>query len=46
VTNKSGICYDRSDFIDDGVHPAAGARGKISGMLHQRLLAESWYRRP
>jgi hypothetical protein len=46
VTNGSGVCYELSDFVEDGVHPAAGARAKISHMLHQRLLTQSWYRRP
>jgi hypothetical protein len=46
VTNGSGVCYDLSDFVADGVHPAAGARAKISRMLHERLLEEPWYRRP
>lgn len=46
VTNRGGICYERADFVADGVHPAAGARAKISRLLHQRLLTESWYRRP
>ena len=46
VTNGSGVCYDSTDFVADGVHPAAGARAKISRMLHERLLEEPWYRRP
>lgn len=45
VTNGSGVCYVREDFVDDGVHPAAGARQKISAMLHARWMKHDWYRR-
>jgi hypothetical protein len=43
--NGSGICYDRADYRDDGVHPAEGGRAKVSDLLHQRFLEEAWYRR-
>lgn len=42
-TNGSDVCYVREDYQEDGVHPHAGARDKISAMIHARLLAESWY---
>jgi hypothetical protein len=45
-TNGSGICYDRADYVDDGVHPSASGRAKVSAMLHTHFLRESWYRRP
>ena len=45
VTNKSGICYDRADFVNDGVHPSSSGTAKISGLIHARFLKESWYRR-
>jgi hypothetical protein len=45
TTNGGGVCYERADFVADGIHPAAGARAKISRLLHERLLTESWYRR-
>ncbi len=43
--NGAGICYDRSDYVEDGVHPGPGARMKISNLLHARFLQEAWYRR-
>jgi len=45
ATNGSGVCYERADYMSDGVHPAEGARAKVSRMLHQRFLQEGWYRR-
>lgn len=45
VVNGSGVCYRRTDYQADGVHPAAGALEKVSTMLHERLRREDWYRR-
>ncbi len=45
ITNKAGVCYDRQDYVADGVHPAPTGRAKVSGLIHGRLLQESWYRR-
>jgi hypothetical protein len=45
VANGSGACYDREDFVADGVHPAGPGRAKVSAMLHARFLRESWYHR-
>lgn len=45
VTNKSGTCYDRADYVSDGVHPSALGQAKVSAMIHARLLRENWYRR-
>ncbi|MBW3554292.1 MAG: hypothetical protein KY466_12310 [Gemmatimonadetes bacterium] len=45
-TNGSGICYDRADYVDDGVHPSPSGRAKVSALLHARFLEESWYARP
>jgi hypothetical protein len=45
VQNGGGICYLRNDYVEDGVHPAAGGRAKVSALLHARLLEEEWYRR-
>lgn len=45
VTNASGVCYDRADYVSDGVHPSSSGRAKVSAMIHARLLRESWYRR-
>lgn len=44
VTNASGICYDRADYVDDGVHPAASGRAKVSRLLHSRFRQHAWYR--
>jgi len=43
VTNASGVCYERGDYQDDGIHPAQGARDKISMMLHERFSQFEWY---
>lgn len=45
VTNASGACYDRTDFVEDGVHPSDAGRAKIARLLHERLKREAWYRR-
>ncbi|MEO5511829.1 MAG: hypothetical protein ABIV28_05530 [Longimicrobiales bacterium] len=46
ITNKSGVCYDRVDYVSDGVHPSTSGQDKISHMLHARFLKEPWYRKP
>lgn len=45
ITNKGGVCYDRQDYVADGIHPAPPGRAKMSTLLHARLLREEWYRR-
>jgi hypothetical protein len=45
VTNGARVCYDRADYVDDGVHPSPSGRAKVSAMIHNRLLLETWYRR-
>ena len=42
--NGGGVCYQRQDYQDDGVHPTASGQGKISFLMHFRLLEEGWYR--
>jgi hypothetical protein len=37
ISNGSGVCYRRTDYQADGVHPAAGALEQVSTMLHERL---------
>ncbi|MDH5234123.1 MAG: hypothetical protein OEW77_04125 [Gemmatimonadota bacterium] len=44
-TNGGGVCYDRADYVSDGVHPSASGTAKMSALLHARLLREAWYRR-
>ncbi len=45
VTNRSGTCYDRADYVADGVHPAPSGQAKVSRMIHDRLRQHAWYRR-
>lgn len=45
ITNRSGVCYDRVDYVEDGVHPASSGRAKVSRMIHDRLRQHAWYRR-
>lgn len=45
VTNGSGVCYDRDDYVQDGVHPSEAGRAKVARLLHDRFLREAWYRR-
>lgn len=45
VTNASGVCWDRTDFVDDGVHPSSAGRAKVARMAHERFTKEAWYRR-
>lgn len=42
--NGSGVCYDRADFVEDGVHPSASGEIKIARIQHDRLRQERWYR--
>lgn len=44
LTNASGTCYVRTDYVSDGVHPAEGAKDKITAMIHARFSGETWYR--
>jgi hypothetical protein len=37
-TNGSGVCYDRTDYQADGVHPAAGALEKMPRVLQTANL--------
>ncbi len=43
ITNKNGVCYVRSDYQSDGVHPEQTAKNKISKMIHNRFLSQKWY---
>jgi hypothetical protein len=45
VTNRGGVCYQRGDYVADGVHPSATGQEKISGLLHARFREHGWYRR-
>ena len=37
------LCYTRTDYQQDGIHPATGARNKISRVLHEYFSAFNWY---
>ena len=45
VRNGQGYCYERADFVADGVHPSPSGCQKVAEMWHARLLQETWYRR-
>jgi len=45
TTNGGGVCYNRADYVADGVHPSGSGTAKVSGLIHARLLREAWYRR-
>jgi hypothetical protein len=45
VTNKSGLCYNRGDYVADGIHPSTAGRLKIARLIHARFLRAAWYRR-
>ena len=44
-TNAGGVCYNREDYQSDGVHPSPRGAGKVSFLMHFRLMREAWYRR-
>ena len=44
ITNGGGVCYDRQDYVADGVHPSASGQAKVSALIHARWLREDWYR--
>ena len=44
ITNGSGHCYVRTDYVQDGVHPSPAGRARIAEMIHARFLEEAWYR--
>ena len=45
LTNGSGVCYTRPDYVDDGVHPSETGRAKIAELVHARFAREAWYGR-
>lgn len=45
VMNGGGICYNQTDFDEGGLHSSPVGRGKVSWLIHHRLLLEGWYRR-
>jgi hypothetical protein len=44
-SNRTGMCYQRSDYVEDGMHPSDSGRRKIARAIHERLLQHAWYRR-
>jgi hypothetical protein len=45
ITAAGGLCYVRSDFVADGVHPSDAGEIKTSTRMHERFLQHAWYRR-
>ncbi len=45
VMNKGNVCYDRADYVNDGVHPSGLGEAKVSQLIHARFSAEAWYKR-
>jgi len=45
VTNRGSVCYDRADYVADGIHPSPLGEAKTSRLIHARLLTQAWYRR-
>ena len=43
--NGSDVCYERSDFVADAVHPSPAGEMKIARLMHDRLRQEAWYGR-
>ncbi|MDX1660744.1 MAG: hypothetical protein R3326_03045 [Gemmatimonadota bacterium] len=44
IVNGSGICYEREDYVADGIHPSPSGRAKVSRILHRRFGEHGWYR--
>ena len=45
VTNAGGVCYRRTDYVADGVHPSSSGEQKIATLLHVRFRQHGWYAR-
>lgn len=45
ITAAGGLCYVRSDFVADGVHPSDAGETKTSTRMHERFMQHAWYRR-
>jgi len=44
VNNGLGFCYDRSDYVQDAVHPSSTGEVKVARMWHLKLSEHEWYR--
>ena len=45
ITNGANLCYVRTDYVNDGVHPSPAGEEKIARAIHDRLRQHAWYRR-
>ncbi|MEX0685830.1 MAG: T9SS type A sorting domain-containing protein [Balneolales bacterium] len=45
INNGLGYCYERDDYVNDGVHPSDSGRFKIAQMWHLKLSEYDWYRK-
>ena len=44
ITNGIGLCYNRSHYETDGIHPSPSGEAMIAATWHQHLLEQAWYR--
>jgi hypothetical protein len=44
MTNGGGLCYERSDFVADGVHPSTAGIQKVGALIHRHFSTAAWYR--
>jgi len=45
IVNGKGFCYERSDFVQDAIHPASSGEVKVAKMWHMKLSQYQWYRK-
>jgi len=43
IVNGKGFCYERSDFVQDAIHPASTGEVKVARMWHMKLSQYQWY---
>lgn len=45
IVNGNGFCYERSDFVQDAIHPTSTGEVKVAKMWHIKLSQYQWYRK-
>jgi len=43
IVNGKGFCYERSDFVQDAIHPTSAGEVKVAKMWHMKLSQYQWY---
>ncbi len=43
--DTGSFCYERKDYQEDGIHPASGAKNKITQIIHDYFNQFEWYYR-